>query len=241
MKVYKNGVIVENIEIAPSIWKMKVDIDLKANPCQFFMFRTESFRNEPLLSRPFGVCEQNENELTFLYQVVGSGTEIMADLTPGHKVKLLGPLGNGFDISKADGKKVAVVAGGIGIAPLLDLCKKLPEKADFYAGFTYDPYFVDEFKAYVNSITTTSFKNDNKFITENLNPDDYDIIYACGPNGLLKAIHEKNNKADIEVSMEAHMACGIGACLGCTIPSADGEFLRVCKDGPVFDAREVFK
>lgn len=241
MKVYKNGVIVENIEIAPSIWKMKVDIDLKANPGQFFMFRTESFRNEPLLSRPFGVCEQNENELTFLYQVVGSGTEIMADLTPGHKVKLLGPLGNGFDISKADGKKVAVVAGGIGIAPLLDLCKKLPEKADFYAGFTYDPYFVDEFKAYVNSITTTSFKNDNKFITENLNPDDYDIIYACGPNGLLKAIHEKNNKADIEVSMEAHMACGIGACLGCTIPSADGEFLRVCKDGPVFDAREVFK
>ena len=241
MKVYKNGVIVENIEIASSIWKMKVDIDLKANPGQFFMFRTESFRNEPLLSRPFGVCEQNENELTFLYQVVGSGTEIMADLTPGHKVKLLGPLGNGFDISKADGKKVAVVAGGIGIAPLLDLCKKLPEKADFYAGFTYDPYFVDEFKAYVNSITTTSFKNDNKFITENLNPDDYDIIYACGPNGLLKAIHEKNNKADIEVSMEAHMACGIGACLGCTIPSADGEFLRVCKDGPVFDAREVFK
>lgn len=240
MKVYKNGVIVENIEIAPSIWKMKVDIDLKANPGQFFMFRTESFRNEPLLSRPFGVCEQNENELTFLYQVVGSGTEIMADLTPGHKVKLLGPLGNGFDISKADGKKVAVVAGGIGIAPLLDLCKKLPEKADFYAGFTYDPYFVDEFKAYVNSITTTSFKNDNKFITENLNPDDYDIIYACGPNGLLKAIHEKNNKADIEVSMEAHMACGIGACLGCTVPSADGEFLRVCKDGPVFDAREVF-
>ncbi|MDU2598525.1 dihydroorotate dehydrogenase electron transfer subunit [Anaerococcus sp.] len=241
MKVYKNGVIVENIEIAPSIWKMKVDIDLKANPGQFFMFRTESFRNEPLLSRPFGVCEQNENELTFLYQVVGSGTEIMADLTPGHKVKLLGPLGNGFDISKADGKKVAVVAGGIGIAPLLDLCKKLPEKADFYAGFTYDPYFVDEFKAYVNSITTTSFKNDNKFITENLNPDDYDIIYACGPNGLLKAIHEKNNKADIEISMEAHMACGIGACLGCTIPSADGEFLRVCKDGPVFDAGEVFK
>jgi len=241
MKVYKNGVIVENIEIAPSIWKMKVDIDLKANPGQFFMFRTESFRNEPLLSRPFGVCEQNENELTFLYQVVGSGTEIMADLTPGHKVKLLGPLGNGFDISKADGKKVAVVAGGIGIAPLLDLCKKLPEKADFYAGFTYDPYFVDEFKAYVNSITTTSFKNDKKFITEDLNPDDYDIIYACGPNGLLKAIHEKNNKADIEVSMEAHMACGIGACLGCTIPSADGEFLRVCKDGPVFDAREVFK
>ncbi|MDU0894085.1 MAG: dihydroorotate dehydrogenase electron transfer subunit [Anaerococcus sp.] len=241
MKVYKNGVIVENIEIAPSIWQMKVDIDLKANPGQFFMFRTESFRNEPLLSRPFGVCEQNENELTFLYQVVGSGTEIMADLTPGHKVKLLGPLGNGFDISKADGKKVAVVAGGIGIAPLLDLCKKLPEKADFYAGFTYDPYFVDEFKAYVNSITTTSFKNDKKFITEDLNPDDYDIIYACGPNGLLKAIHEKNNKADIEVSMEAHMACGIGACLGCTIPSADGEFLRVCKDGPVFDAREVFK
>lgn len=241
MKTYKNGVITENIEIAPSIWKMKVDIGLKAKSGQFFMFRTESFRNEPLLSRPFGVCDQDEEELTFLYQVVGAGTEIMAGLTPGHKVKLLGPLGKGFDTEIARGKKVAVVAGGIGIAPLLDLVKNLPEKPDFYAGFTFDPYFIDYFRPYVASVTTTSFKNDKKFITEDLNPDDYDIIYACGPNGLLKAIHEKNNEAYLEVSMEAHMACGIGACLGCTVPSADGEFLRVCKDGPVFDAREVFE
>ena len=146
MKAYKEGVITENIEIAPSIWKMKVDIGLKAKPGQFFMFRTESFRNEPLLSRPFGVCEQGEKELTFLYQLVGAGTKIMAELTKGHEVKLLGPLGNGFNTDLAKDKKVAVVAGGIGIAPLLELVKSLPVKADFYAGFTYDPYFIDEFR-----------------------------------------------------------------------------------------------
>lgn len=241
MKTYKNGIITENIEIAKDIWKMTVDIDLKAKPGQFFMFRTESFRNEPLLSRPFGVCEQKANKLTFLYQVVGSGTEIMAGLTKGHKVKLLGPLGNGFNLEKAKGKKVAILAGGIGIAPLLELAKSLESKADFYAGFTYEPYFVDEFKPYVNNITTTSYANDHKFITEEFDPNSYDIIYACGPNGMLKAIHEKNTKAYLEVSMEAHMACGIGACLGCTVPSANGEFLRVCKDGPVFDAKEVFE
>lgn len=240
MKTYKKGAIIENIEIAPSIWKMRVDVDLESKPGQFFMFRTPSFRNEPLLSRPFGVCDDNNHELTFLYQVVGAGTEIMSHLTPGHEVQLLGPLGNGFRIDHAADKKIAVIAGGIGIAPLLSLVKNLPTKCDFYAGYTFDPYFVDEFRPYANEVITTSYQNDGVFITDVIDLSDYDIIYACGPNPMLKVIHDMARDAEVQVSMEAHMACGIGACLGCTVESIDGEFLRVCKDGPVFDSREVF-
>ncbi|WP_297280620.1 dihydroorotate dehydrogenase electron transfer subunit [uncultured Anaerococcus sp.] len=240
MKTYKRGAIIENTEIAKYIYKMKIDVDLKAAPGQFFMFRTKSFRNEPLLSRPFGVCDQSDGTLTLLYQLVGEGTQIMADLKPGHEVQLLGPLGNGFRLKESKDKKIAVVAGGIGIAPLLSLVKNLDAKPDFYAGFTEDPYFLDEFIPYIDKLTYTSFKTDKIFITELINPDEYDLVYACGPNGMLRSIHEKNSNAEIQVSMEAHMACGIGACLGCTVESVDNQFLRVCKHGPVFDSREVF-
>lgn len=238
MKSYKIGKILENKKIATDIWLMKVETKLEAKPGEFFMFRTDSFRNEPLLSRPFGVCDENPNELSFLYQVVGKGTEIMAGLRKDTEVKLLGPLGHGFTLKNP--KKIAVVAGGIGIAPLLYLCKKLEVKPDFYAGFSDEEYFVDEFRPFVNKVVTTVDKRDHKFITEAINSDDYDLIYACGPNPMLKALCDKNTKAEIQVSMEAHMACGIGACLGCTVESTNGEFLRVCKDGPVFDSKEVF-
>ena len=241
MKSYKTGKILENIEIAPNIYKMVVDAKLGGKPGQFFMFRADSFRNEPLLSRPFGVCDENDHSTTLLYQVVGEGTKIMAGLKKDAEVKLLGPLGNGFRINDTKGKKIAVVAGGIGIAPLLYLAKNLEEKADFFAGFTGDPYFTEDFKAYSKSITYTSFEKEGKFITEVFDPNDYDIIFACGPNPMLKAIHDMNERAEIQISMEAHMACGIGACLGCTVQSVDGDFIRVCKDGPVFDSREVFE
>lgn len=240
MKAYKKGRIVENIEISKNIYKMVIDVNLSAAPGQFFMFRTKSFRNEPILSRPFGVCDESCGSLTLLYQVVGEGTDIMASLTPEHEVQLLGPLGNGFNLENSTNRKIAVVAGGIGIAPLLSLVKKLESKVDFYAGFTEDTYFIDEFRPHVDKITCASFKKDGIFVTELFDPNDYDLIYACGPNGMLKSIHEKNTSAELQISMEAHMACGIGACLGCTVESSDGEFLRVCKDGPVFNSKEVF-
>ena len=238
MKSYKKAIIKENIEISEGIYLMKLACDMKARPGQFFMFRSDSFRQDPLLSRPFGVCDEKDGELSFLYQVVGKGTEIMASLRKDTEVKLLGPLGNGFSLQKD--KKIAVVGGGIGIAPLLYLVKSLKNKCDFYAGFAKDPYYMKEFEPYANKVVTTSDLYDKKFITAAINPDDYDYIYACGPNPMLKSLYEKAKDIPMEVSMEAHMACGIGACLGCTIEKFDGEFLRVCKDGPVFDSKEVF-
>ncbi len=238
MKSYKKAIIKENIEISEGIYLMKLACDMKARPGQFFMFRSDSFRQDPLLSRPFGVCDEKDGELSFLYQVIGKGTEIMASLRKDAEVKLLGPLGNGFSLKK--GKKIAVVGGGIGIAPLLYLVKSLENKCDFYAGFAKDPYYMEEFEPYANKVVTTSDLYDKKFITDAINPHDYDYIYACGPNPMLKSLYEKAKDIPMEVSMESHMACGIGACLGCTIEKSDGEFLRVCKDGPVFDSKEVF-
>ena len=238
MQSYRPCKVIENVEIAPGILKISIDINLKAKPGQFFMLRADSFRDNPILARPFGVCEQLEDRLVFLVQVVGKGTRLIADLKAGDGVSILGPLGNGF--VKTNDKKIAIVAGGIGIAPLLELAKSLDIKAGFYAGFADKPYFVDEFKPYVGKIITSSEKKEGKFILDKINPDDYDLIYACGPNPMLKALCEKNNKARIQVSMEAHMGCGIGACLGCTVEDKNGDFIRVCKDGPVFDAERIF-
>lgn len=235
---YRPCKVIENIEIAPGILKISLDINLEADPGQFFMLRADSFRQDPILARPFGVCDQKEDRLVFLVQVVGKATKLLANLKEGDDVSVLGPLGNGF--IKENNQKIAIVAGGIGIAPLLELAKSLDTKADFYAGFAYDPYFVDEFKPYVEKIITSSEKKEGKFILDKLNPDDYDLIYACGPNPMLEALCKKNTRAKIQVSMEAHMACGIGACLGCTVKDSNGEFVRVCHDGPVFDAERIF-
>ena len=235
---YRPCKVIENIEIAPGIFKISIDINLEAEPGQFFMLRADSFRQDPILARPLGVCEQKVDRLMFLVQVVGKGTKLIANLKKGDGVSVLGPLGNGF--VKTNDKKIAIVAGGIGIAPLLELAKNLDKKADFYAGFADEPYFIEEFRPYVEKIITSSEKAEGKFILDKLNPDDYDIIYACGPNPMLEALYKKNTGAKIQVSMEAHMACGIGACLGCTVEDSKGDFIRVCTDGPVFDAERIF-
>ncbi len=238
MESYREASVIFNKKIKDDIYFCKIKTKLNAKAGQFFMLRCDSFRNSPLLSRPFGVCDQDDESMSFLYQVKGVGTKILSDLKEGSKVKILGPLGNGFEIKK--GKKSAIVAGGIGIAPLLYLAKSLDLKADFYAGFSDEEYFTDYFKDYVNSTTVTIDKKDKIFITEKIDTEKYDVIYACGPNQMLKTLANKNKNAEIQISMEAHMACGIGACLGCTVENVKGDFIRVCKDGPVFDSKEIF-
>lgn len=239
MKGYRNARVVFNKKVKDDIYFCKLEIKFNAKPGQFFMLRADNFRNSPLLSRPFGVCDQDHDSISFLYQVKGSGTKIIKDLNKDSYVKILGPLGNGFKIKKD--KKSAIVAGGIGIAPLLFLAKSLNKKADFFAGFSDDDYFIDYFKNYINSLTITSDKKDKIFITDKIKTSDYDVIYACGPNSMLKSLAEKNKDTEIQISMESHMACGIGACLGCTVINSKGDFIRVCKDGPVFDSKEIFQ
>ena len=113
---YNSVKILENKKVSDGIYLMKLNTSLKGAPGQFYMLKVGNL--DPLLPRPISIYDVGENEISFLYQVVGKGTEIMAEKKPGDKIEILGPLGNGFTV---EGEKVAVVGGGIGIAPLLYL------------------------------------------------------------------------------------------------------------------------
>ena len=241
---YKDAKIISNEEIATGIFKMSVEDTNEINAGQFYMLK---HKEQTLLPRPISICEKNDDKLTFLYAVVGTGTKEYVDLKEGDTISLTGPLGNGFDLNKEYGK-VALVGGGIGIAPLLELSKQLrsknrDEKIDLYAGFRDEIYLVDDFKEYVNDIkiSTNSGKHGhNGFVTEILNVEEYDTVLCCGPEVMMKAVVEmcKEKNVKVYVSMEKHMACGVGACLVCTCKTKDGN-KRTCKDGPVFDGYYV--
>jgi len=239
---YRGVDISSNTEIAKDIFELKVQIesnDSLGDPGQFYMLR--SWDLDPLLSRPFSICNVEESVLTFLYKVVGRGTNYLSKLKPKDKLKVLGPLGNGFNLSVSG--KVALISGGIGIAPMIYLAKKLNTGIDFYAGFTNEVYYMDYVQKYVDKIyiTTEDGSTGQKgFITDIFKPEKYDVAFTCGPSPMMKKVVEKcENKAPVFVSMESVMACGMGACLGCSIKTKFG-MKRVCKEGPVFKGEEVF-
>lgn len=199
------------------------------------------------LGRPISVCEVNGNEITFVYAVVGKGTEEFKTLRNGDIIEIVGPLGNGFDTSKDYGK-VALVGGGIGIAPLVELSKALRKnnediKMDFYGGYRDDVYLQDVLLKYVDEIrlSTNSGKYGHKgFITDILELSKYDTVLCCGPSVMMEKVVSmcKEKGINVYVSMEKHMACGVGACLVCTCKTKSGN-KRTCKDGPVFNGFDV--
>lgn len=235
-KGYQKGIIIENEAVGKDVYKMVLKGKFEGKPGQFYMLK--AWNGYPLLARPLSICDKDEDTITFLYLIVGKGTEILSKLHAKDEIDLLGPLGNGFDFDK--NKKTALVAGGIGIAPLLYLAKSLNGSTDLYAGFKYDPYFTSDFEEYTDNIyiSTEDGREGTKGYVTSLIKDEYDAIYVCGPNSMMKAVQDLNLKSTVYLSLEAHMACGIGACLGCGVQTNDG-VKRVCYDGPVFNASEV--
>lgn len=239
---YSQEKVKENIEISKGIYKLTIQGKFKAKQGQFYMLK--SWDEGLILPRPISVHDVYDDKIEFLYAVVGKGTKILKDLEPGDKIEMMGSLGNGFDIDRIKGK-VAIVSGGIGIAPLKYLVKGLENcKIDLYAGFKDKDYVLDEFKNYVESvnIATESGKVGHKgYVTELLEPDKYDVVISCGPEIMMKKVIEMCLEKDVEiyVSMENKMACGVGACLVCTCRTRDGN-KRTCKDGPVFNGRDLF-
>lgn len=241
--VYKDVTVLSNEEIAEGIFKLVVKDENEIKCGQFYMLKVK----DRLLPRPISICEKEEDKLTFLYAVVGAGTEEISRLKESETIKITGPLGNGFNVDENLGR-VALVSGGIGTAPMLQVAKELREKnnasnIDLYAGFRDDIYLINDFEKYVDSIniTTNTGKHGKKgFVTEVLNPKDYDVVLCCGPEIMMKKVVEmcKECGTKIFVSMEKHMACGVGACLVCTCKTKDGH-KRTCKDGPVFDGNYV--
>ena len=148
---YTKAKILSNTKVVDGIYKMVVEDHNNVNAGQFYMLKNQG---ATLLPRPISVCEKEEGTVTFLYATVGTGTKEFANLREGETIELTGPLGNGFDVNKKYGN-VALVAGGIGTAPMVELAKKLREnnkgmKMDLYAGFRDDIYLTDELCKYIN-------------------------------------------------------------------------------------------
>ncbi|MCD2347266.1 dihydroorotate dehydrogenase electron transfer subunit [Clostridium guangxiense] len=233
--------VYENIKIEDGIYKLTIKGKFNVKPGQFYLLR--AWDVEPVLSRPISVHFASDEEISFLYAVVGKGTKILSQLKTNDEIKITGPLGNGFDVDKVSGK-VAIVCGGIGIAPMVYLASQLKKcDVDFYAGFKTMSKTVDNVEKYVNNLklsTEDGSIGHKGYVTDLLNPENYDMVLCCGPEVMMYKVIKmcQASKTPVYVSMEKKMACGIGACLVCTCKTKSGR-KRTCKEGPVFLGSEL--
>lgn len=223
--------VIENSYVGDNMFYIKIEGKFNAKMGQFYMLR--AWDNFPLLSRPISIFEVEENCISFLYKVVGQGTQIISKLKEGDYIKIEGPYGNGFE--KVSGK-VALVGGGVGIAPLYMVAKEIGS-CDAYLGFNQEEIMLETFGEVCNNVFTTK---GSTFITDILDVEKYDYIIVCGPTPMMKKILKmaEGTKTRVQVSLENYMACGVGACLVCTCKTHSGN-KRTCKDGPVFWGEDV--
>lgn len=203
-----------------------------------------------LLPRPISLCgiDKEAGTLRLVYRVAGKGTDEFSKLVPGDKVKVLGPLGNGFPILD---KKAFLIGGGIGIPPMLQLAKELNCQKTAVLGYRDELFLLEDFEkvcdTYVATEDGSAGTKGNVLDAIRQNALEAEVIYACGPTPMLRALKAFAEEQDMicYVSMEERMACGIGACLACVCKSNEKDEhtnvnnKRICKEGPVFDAREV--
>ena len=223
--------IVSNDRITEGIYLMTVEGRFEANMGQFYMLR--AWNQSPVLSRPISIFNIEQDSIQFLYKVAGEGTRLFANLRAGDQIQLEGPFGNGFP--KVTGK-VALIGGGIGIAPLLYTAKQL-DMPDIYLGFRGNSYLTEQYEPYANDLHIRVNGN----LLQDLDLSQYDHVFVCGPLGMMKAVAlmgENLENTNIYVSFEKRMACGIGACYVCSVNNKDGN-RKVCTDGPVFLSKEV--
>lgn len=234
-------------------------ISKMSRPGHFVHIKVSS-DNYPLLRRAFSIHGLNASKDSFeiLFRVIGKGTEILSGVSPGDKLDLLGPIGNSFSLPKK-GQQIMLVAGGMGIAPLWflfnHLIKRYPkDDLTFFVGAKNreELLYIEKLeKAGANLIVATDEGSSGRkgLVTEVFAQEikkrggDYRrlCVYSCGPQMMLKRMSQLAKKLDFlcQISLETHMACGVGACWGCVVRLRDGTYKRACVDGPVFDAREV--
>lgn len=250
--------LIKKEEIATGIFKFSVnapEIAKKAKPGQFLEIKVSKEGNEPFLRRPISIFNLDKENIEFIFQVKGVGTEILSNREEGELIDIIGPLGFGvFKIQEY--QNVAIIGGGIGIYPLYELAKELQGKAkniNTYLGFRNRSLVTCEkdFEKVSNKLTITtddaSYKNRGfaiNYLIEDAKIEKPDIIFACGPLPMLKSVRDFSIKENIpcQISLEERMGCGIGACLGCAVKVISGKEERyghVCKEGPVFNAADV--
>ena len=243
-------------ELAPGIFDLTiqtVDIAKHAKAGQFISVYCAD--KTKLLPRPISLCgidrEKGTQRLVYRVTGEGTGTEEFSKLTEGDNLRVLGPLGNGFTVQR--GKKAFLIGGGIGVPPMLQLAKEMGQTDfDIIMGYrNQDTFLLDEFKEQGRVLVATEDGSvgtkGNVLDAIRENDAKADVIYACGPTPMLRALknYAQENHMECFISMEERMACGIGACLACVCESKGKDAhttvnsKRICKEGPVFDAKEV--
>jgi dihydroorotate dehydrogenase electron transfer subunit len=226
-----------------------------ALPGQFISARLDS-GFKPFLRRPFSVHRVKAGNIELLYEVLGIGTEVLAKKKPGEYLDVMGPRGNGFNY-KSQSHKVTksqvLVAGGMGVAPLIFLAEKIKEHGllVLIGARTKKQILCEkEFKDLGCEVRIATddgsggFKGRVTDLLKNLlrvaSCELRVTIFACGPKPMLKEIASISKRCHVpaQISLEEHMACGFGACLGCAVKTRDG-YKRACKEGPVFNAHEI--
>jgi dihydroorotate dehydrogenase electron transfer subunit len=244
--------VVENTQIANDIFDLRLkteNIAGAAVPGQFVsIYCNDGGR---LLPRPISICEADRENgiLRLVYRIEGEGTREFSRLQNGDTIRILGPLGNGFPLLK---KKAFLIGGGIGIPPILELAKNLDCDKNIVLGYrNSDLFLYDDLKKYGDVYIATEDGSEgtkgNVLDAIRENALTADVIYACGPVPMLRALKQYAAENNIEcyLSLEERMACGIGACLACVCNSTGkDEHLninkkRVCKEGPVFRAEDI--
>lgn len=242
--------IKSNVEFAEDIFEMLIEWKDVATvkPGQFVNLYCES--EAMLLPRPISICEVDRETgiMKLVYAAISSGTKSFAKLKAGEEIELLGPLGNGYQIVECN--ESILVGGGVGTPPLVELAKRIKGKKSIYLGFRTNPYLVEELKKYGDVYVATDdgsmgYKGTVVKLMDQTGAMGQQL-YACGPKPMLKALQvwAQEHHIEAQFSLEERMGCGFGACVGCVCKiKADNEFgyvyKKVCKDGPVFDAKEV--
>ena len=249
-KVYKPQ------QIAPGIYDMWISTTLahQAKPGQFISVYTQD--KSALLPRPISICETDtaNDRLRIVYRVAGKGTAEFSRYKTGRRVDILGTLGNGFPLEKAEGKRLFLMGGGIGIPPMLAVAKAVRGAAsvDVIVGYRDKELFLAEDLAKYAPvhIATEDGSAGTKGNVMNVIEEEQleaDVIFACGPMPMLRAIKQYAAQKGIEayISLEERMACGVGACLGCVVRTRQVDHhshvnnARICTDGPVYAAEDV--
>lgn len=248
------AVVVSQQEIATDIYEMwlKTELAASARPGQFLCLYTGD--GGKLLPRPISICEVDDKkeQLRIVYRVAGAGTKEFSTYQSGHQVPVLGCLGNGFPVEEGEGKTAFLIGGGIGVPPILQLAKERTGKSIILAGYRNNETFLKEdFEKYgeLHIATEDGSVGTQGNVLDAIEKEELnaDLIYACGPMPMLRAIkkYAENKGIKAYISLEERMACGVGACLGCVCKTTEVDHhsyvnnTRICTDGPVFEAGEV--
>lgn len=241
-----NAEILSNEEVAAKIFRLIVDAPELAETARAGQFVQVKISDDFTLRRPLGIAGTAGGKVKIFYRTVGRGTETLSARRVGESLNILGALGNGFT---PRGEKILLVGGGMGLAPLLCAAEQFDSDV-LIGGRTQGEvgFWQEEFSPHVEKIFITTDDGSvgqKGFVTdllpEILSAENYSAIYTCGPEIMMRGVARQAIEKNLpcEVSFEKRMACGLGACLSCSIDTVDGR-KKVCKDGPVFDAQKVF-